>query len=345
MGEVEIYSPLGAPYQGMRPYHSACLVLAALVSLALAQELGYDKLSYDELAELSYDKLEELSFEQVEEIEELSYVKLSYDAMLAAEDERKAQAKGTCKRTGPKLTDKNTKEYTMPYPENKCPCWWDLSKNNCACCKEGTDAMQCGWPMHKYCYKKSDKGCPGVCNNAFTLSGKGFPCQNDPNNKNCAWCTKTGFQCFPDAKNGPNSEFGSRCQAQNQQKYCKSVQGDCRHISGACPPDRCEKQGKVPGKPYKHLTYYECECPAGYTGNGLQCYDENDGTLLVTEDAEIELEMTLKSEVETFPFDPNTDLPTGVELQDLIDQMGSVDSSCSSGSDCTSSFNINEINN
>ena len=69
----------------MRPYHSACLVLAALVSLALAQELGYDKLSYDELAELSYDKLEELSFEQLEEIEELSYVKLSYDAMLAAE--------------------------------------------------------------------------------------------------------------------------------------------------------------------------------------------------------------------------------------------------------------------
>ena len=68
----------------MRPYHS--LVLAALVSLALAQEeLGYDKLSYDELAELSYEKLEDLSFEQLEEIEELSYVRLSYDAMLAAE--------------------------------------------------------------------------------------------------------------------------------------------------------------------------------------------------------------------------------------------------------------------
>ena len=33
-----------------------------------------------------------------------------------------------------------------------------------------------------------------MCNNAFTLSGKGFPCQNDPTNKNCAWCTKTGFQ-------------------------------------------------------------------------------------------------------------------------------------------------------
>ena len=57
--------------------------------------------------------------------------------------------------------------------------------------------MQCGWPMHKFCYKKSDmvrvkcpphctpcilplQGCPGVCNNKYTLSGKGFPCQNDP---------------------------------------------------------------------------------------------------------------------------------------------------------------------
>ena len=69
----------------MRPYHSVCLVLAALVSLALAQELGYDKLSYDELAELSYDKMEELSFEQLEEIEEMSNVRLSYDAMLAEE--------------------------------------------------------------------------------------------------------------------------------------------------------------------------------------------------------------------------------------------------------------------
>merc|ERR1712110_986849 len=272
MGEVEIYSPLGAPHQGMRPYHS--LVLAALVSLALAQEeLGYDKLSYDELAELSYEKLEELSFEQLEEIEELSYVRLSYDAMLAAEDEKKAQAKGSCKRSGPKPTEKLFKPYTEP--DKKCPCWWDLSKNNCACCKEGTDAMQCGWPM---------------------------------------------------------------------QKYCKSVQGDCRHISGACPPERCIKQGKVPGKPYKHLTYYECECADGYTGNGIQCMDAN-GTWAVSGDAHVELEMTLTSEVETFPFDPSTDLPTGVELQDLIDQMGSVDNTCSSGAGCTSSFNQATINN
>merc|ERR1719367_2439079 len=128
---------------------------------------------------------------------------------------------------------------TPSFPANKCPCWWDLTRNNCACCKEGVDAMQCGWPMHQYCYKKSNKGCPGVCNNAYTLSGKGFPCQNDPTSLECAWCTMTGFQCYPDKWNGPDSKQGSRCQKQTNQKYCKSVQGDCRHIPGACPAERC----------------------------------------------------------------------------------------------------------
>ena len=206
-----------------------------------------------------------------------------------------------------------------------------------------------------------------VCNNAFTLSGKGFPCQNDPNDFSCAWCTKTGFQwglmiyfwkmkicikfflirCFPDKNNGPDSKEGSRCAAQKNQKYCKSVQGDCRHISGACPPERwalpclslvhtavlnwpirdknmwchqlllgsfrCEFQSKI----NKYMKYYECECADGYTGdysavvttvslhlvkisisgNGLQCFDAN-GTMAISGDAYVELEMTLKSEVE-----------------------------------------------
>merc|ERR1711982_77019 len=77
-------------------------------------------------------------------------------------------AKGKCV-TKPKPKPAMFAKYTK---NTNCPCWWDLTKNNCACCKEGTDAMQCGWPMQKYCYKKSDKGCPGVCNNAYTLSGK-----------------------------------------------------------------------------------------------------------------------------------------------------------------------------
>ena len=39
--------------------------------------------------------------------------------------------------------------------------------------------------------------------------------------------------------------ISARCQAQNNQKYCKSVQGDCRHIQGACPPEQCVYQEKL----------------------------------------------------------------------------------------------------
>merc|ERR1712130_474006 len=53
--------------------------------------------------------------------------------------------------------------------------------------------MQCGFPMHKFCYKKSDKGCPGVCNYKYTLSGKGYPCFSDHSNTDCAWCNKEGW--------------------------------------------------------------------------------------------------------------------------------------------------------
>jgi len=60
---------------------------------------------------------------------------LAQEELASEESRAKKPAKGACKRSGPKLTEKNTKAYTKPFPENKCPCWWDLSKNNCACCK------------------------------------------------------------------------------------------------------------------------------------------------------------------------------------------------------------------
>merc|ERR1719495_3065703 len=66
---------------------------------------------------------------------------------------RGAIQKGKCKNTGKKPKDKIFAPYTKPFPANKCPCWYDLSKNNCACCK-GSNSMQCGWPMQQKCYKK-----------------------------------------------------------------------------------------------------------------------------------------------------------------------------------------------
>merc|ERR1712107_942688 len=103
----------------------------------------------------------------------------------------------------PKLTPQNTKKYTGT---GKCACWWDITRNDCACCKKGVGAMQCGFPMHKFCYKKSDMGCPGVCNYKYTLSGKCYPCFSDHSNTDCAWCNKNGWQCEQNAITGPDSK-------------------------------------------------------------------------------------------------------------------------------------------
>merc|ERR1719278_972757 len=37
-------------------------------------------------------------------------------------------------------------------------CWWDITRKDCAICKKGTQppAVQCGFPMHNYCYKKGE---------------------------------------------------------------------------------------------------------------------------------------------------------------------------------------------
>merc|ERR1712243_345666 len=96
---------------------------------------------------------------------------------------------GECDVGSPKLTKKNTKEYT---DIGKCTCWWDITRHDCACCKKGVKGgtMQCGYPMHKFCWKKSDRGCPGVCNYKYTLSGKGYPCFSDHSNTDCACCKK-----------------------------------------------------------------------------------------------------------------------------------------------------------
>jgi len=253
-----------------------------------------------------------------------------------------AGVKGECKRTGPKPSDKIFAPYTIPIKNKKCPCWWDMSKKICACCKkvEGVEVMQCGFPMHKFCYKKSTNpkkviGCPGVCNNKYTLSGKGFPCYNDKSKgNNCAVCAKGAFQCYADGITGPDSKDGSRCQDQKNQKYCTSCQGDCRHIPGACP-GRCVNQGKV----NKFTKHSQCVCPEGYSGNGIQCYNAN-GTLLADPNTHVELTMDITTEEDEFPF-TGENFSSSAELQTLITEMGSVESGCNGG-DCEATFTQTE---
>ena len=65
--------------------------------------------------------------------------------------------------------------------------------------------------MQVYKSRKYLQGCPGVPNNKFTLSSRGYPCFFDNTRLDCAWC-KNGFsQCGPNKNYGPDSDCGSAC--------------------------------------------------------------------------------------------------------------------------------------
>ena len=94
----------------------------------------------------------------------------------------------------------------------------------------------------------------------------------------------------------------------------------------------------------KYLKYHECQCPAGFTGNGMQCVNEN-GTFYVNPDQQVELTMTLTQEIETFPF-TGAEIETGAELQSLINEMGEVETSCAAAGDaCSATFNETVVEN
>ena len=58
-------------------------------------------------------------------------------------------------------------------------------------------------------------------------------------------------------------------------RYCDAIIGDCRHIPHACDPNaECVFSTKFG----KSMRVYKCECKDGYTGNGVQCFDQ-DGNL------------------------------------------------------------------
>jgi len=159
-------------------------------------------------------------------------------------------------------------KYTLKNTGGRC--WWDIRRTDCAVCKPGTKAMACGYPMHKYCYKQSDRlGCPGVPNNKYTLSSRGFPCFWDNSDTRCAWCSPGGYQCGPGQKTGPESKQGSRCARGKDKHYCDSVVGDCRHIPACDANADCRLD-----RPFGTLNIFKCVCKKGYTGNGIQCMDK-----------------------------------------------------------------------
>ena len=108
-----------------------------------------------------------------------------------------------------------------------------------------------------------------------------------------------------------------------------SVKGDCQHITGACPRDRCQPSGKK---------FSQCVCPEGYVGNGIQCY--SNGTVLADPNTQISLDISIQSEELKFPFDGD-DFSHSAELASLINEMEEVESTCN-GAQCEATFNENE---
>ena len=175
-------------------------------------------------------------------------------AAAATEDELESKATKCPKDKVNKKQLANLKKYTAKKPNGQsdlsCPCWWDLTRNNCACCRNG--GKQCGFPMHKYCQspKSARKvnyswfsdhtghstvqglGCVGIPNYKFTLSSRGFPCYFDLSRTDCAWCKNKQRQCGDDRRFGPDSDCGSACvgTSAKEMKKCDSQLGDCVHI-------------------------------------------------------------------------------------------------------------------
>jgi len=258
-----------------------------------------------------------------------------------SEGNRKAGKKGQCdpvnKKDAEDFNDKNKgwRKYTG---KGKCACWWDIRENDCACCKNG--GMQCGYPMHKKCYKRNKKGygCPGVCNYKYTLSGKGYPCYSDHETTDCAWCNKDGYQCKQDQHTGPNSKKGSRCQTRTKKTYCESQQGDCKHIAKCDPNATCKKKENVG----KFGQYWQCECNKGegWSGNGIQCMDGN-GTLsaMPWQQVEVTANLTVGLYNDTHVED---EFNHGDAMEGLLNEMESAGSSCS-GDDCEASYEVTEV--
>jgi len=247
----------------------------------------------------------------------------------------KPAAKGVCFTKGPKPSPKLFAKYTKK--GEKCPCWWDITRDDCACCTK-SEYQQCGWPMHKFCYKKEPKGkpqygCPGVCNNEFTLSGKGYPCSSDHSNKDCAWCTSGNYQCAQDKLTGPDSKEGSRCTSKKNKNYCSSQQGDCKHIPACDAHAECKLKKKIG----RYVSDFQCECGPGYTGNGIQCMDSN-GTLSLPADTPVEVTMNIMKEEYTYPYTIG-EFGLGEKLESLIAEMGSVAAGSCNSDACEASFN------
>lgn len=191
-----------------------------------------------------------------------------------------------------------------------CPCWWDITKTDCACCKN--DGVQCGFPQERFCYKRDgSKGCPYVSKNNLALSQKGFPCYWDHNDRSCAWCGPGKYQCAEGKENPCENGKTGRNKA-----ACDGVIADCGHMG----KDICDINAEcVEGTQPWSKGKYKCKCNQGWKGNGLQCVDA-DGNFGENPNVVVDLEMTLTNDFIVTPHEEGV-YPYGETQDDLFSMM------------------------
>merc|ERR1712130_186697 len=192
-------------------------------------------------------------------------------------------------------------------------CWWDTTRKDCAICKSNTQppAVQCGFPMHNYCYKKGE-GCPWV--------------KTHPNKPNVmSWCTPGAYQC------GPSNRPGSICSAAPAafNKVCDGNKFGCDQIPTCHVDATCTFMPREKGK--------FCVCNEGFTGNGIQCVNKATGTTAVAPEATVDITASFTRNLVT---DNNGQFP---EQDELLDAIKSVNNLCKGAfASCAAELNVTD---
>merc|ERR1712130_351834 len=219
-------------------------------------------------------------------------------------------------------------------------CWWDTTRKDCAICKSNTQppAVQCGFPMHNYCYKKGE-GCPWVKTHPnkpnvmskyrafekYTLSTTGYPCYWNHRDFSCAWCTPGAYQC------GPSNRPGSICSAAPAafNKVCDGNKFGCDQIPTCHVDATCTFMPREKGK--------FCVCNEGFTGNGIQCVNKATGTTAVAPETTVDITASFTRNLVT---DNNGQFP---EQDELLDAIKSVNNLCKGAfASCAAELNVTD---
>merc|ERR1712002_60771 len=178
-----------------------------------------------------------------------------------------------------------TKVKGKTVPVANQPCWWDLTRTDCAQCING--GVQCGFPMHKWCQDKKEakkSGCKGITQFKYTKSMTGYPCYRDLKRTDCAWCLPEKIQCGESKA----TKCGSFCKKPTDMA-CNGVPTTCKNIPKCGFGAACDQKTK------------ECKCGKGMLGNGYQCFDKETGEAAANPKGNVDISIESASQFFVFP--------------------------------------------